>query len=226
MPWKKDDKNNLVVDENGNPVWTTEAGEDKPVDYAALAKRLSEVNAESKGRKEELRKSAERYARLKDIEDVSAWYDEALKAMDAVKNMTDKEKDMAAQFQARLDAAIAPKDKTIAERDQTIAEQKAIISGMKIQADVMDSKTLERVKPETRPFLQRELISTQAKRDSSGVPITGAWGSQGSSLSPVFQPVGTGDTAMVSAASFTPTMRKSWLEFAMAFCQTSFITLE
>lgn len=75
MPWKKDDKNNLVVDENGNPVWTTEAGEDKPVDYAALAKRLSEVNAESKGRKEELRKSAERYARLKDIEDVSAWYE-------------------------------------------------------------------------------------------------------------------------------------------------------
>lgn len=188
MPWKKDDKGFLVVDETGNPVWMNEAGEDKPVDYAALGKRLSEVNAESKSRKEELRKANEKLRLFENIEDLPAWKAEADKAIETAKSFTDKEKDAAAQFQARLEAALAPKDKAIAELDRTIAEQKAVISGMRIQADVMDSKILGRIKPETRLLLQRELMRAGALddegkiyyRNAKGDPLYGETGSYAS----------------------------------------------
>lgn len=31
MAWKQDDEGHLEVDANGNPIWSTETGEDKPV---------------------------------------------------------------------------------------------------------------------------------------------------------------------------------------------------
>lgn len=86
MPWKKDEDGHLVADGNGNPVWVQESGEDRPVDYPALLKRISEVNAESKGRKEELRKLNEKYAAFADIEDLAAWRKDALEAMEFRKN--------------------------------------------------------------------------------------------------------------------------------------------
>lgn len=166
MAWKKDEKGQFVADSNGNPVWTNDAGEDAGVDYAGLVKRLSEVNAESKGRKEKLRQAEEKLAVFDGIEDLRAWRVEADKALEALKNTPDKDKELEAQIAGRIESAtaslkaqIAAKDKTLAERDKALAEQGAKMRGLLIDADVHNSKLLsERVKPEFRPLLLRELV--------------------------------------------------------------------
>lgn len=165
MAWKKGDNGNLVCDDNGNPVWVNEAGEEKPCDYAALTKRLSEVNIESMKRKEKNRALEAKYAIFDGIEDLAAWKEEALKALEALKNAPEKDKELEAQITARIEnataglkAQLAARDKTLAERDKLIAEKTAAWRDMAISADVKDSKILmERIRPEFRPLLLREM---------------------------------------------------------------------
>lgn len=173
MPWKKDEDGHFVADGNGNPVWVQESGEDKPVDYPALSRRLSEVNAESKGRKEELRKLNEKYAILADIEDLTAWHKEALEAMEFKKNAPDKDKEIEAQLNGRVEAAtsslksqIADRDKKLGDKEKSIAELTAKLNRMTIKADVQSSRLLsDRIKPEDRPFIEREMIRAGAVDD-------------------------------------------------------------
>ena len=102
MAWKQDDGGNLAVDANGNPIWSTETGEDKSVDYTGLTKRLSEANAESKARKEKLRALEERFAPLADIEDLPAYLEESSKAIEMMKAAPDMDKDIEEQVKSRL----------------------------------------------------------------------------------------------------------------------------
>lgn len=184
MAWKKDDKGNLAVDEHGNPVWTTDSGEDKAVDYPAMVKRISDINAESKGRKEEIKALKEKYALFDGIEDLSTWKEEALKAIELQKNAPEKDKELEAQIAARVESAtaglkaqIAAKDKTLAERDKALAEQDTTIRSMAINADVKGSKILmERIKPEFRPLLERELVRAGALDDEKKVYYRNAKG--------------------------------------------------
>lgn len=177
MPWKKDEDGHLMADGNGNPLWVQESGEEKPVDYSALCKRLSEVNAESKGRKEELRKLNEKYAVLADIEDLPAWHKEALEALEFKKNAPEKDKEVEAQVNGRVEAAtsslksqLADSDKKLGERDKSISELTSKLHNMTIRADVHSSKLLnERIRPEDRPFIEREMIRAGAVDDEGKV---------------------------------------------------------
>lgn len=170
MAWKKDDEGHFSADANGNPIWVTDSGEDKPVDYPALTRRISEVNAESKGRKDELRQLKERYAPFDGIEDLAAWHDEAVKAIEAVKNTPEKDKEIEAQIAGRIEAAtsalksqLADREKKIGEKDKSLADMTAKLHAMCIKADVHASKTLaERIKPEDRPLIERELVRAGA----------------------------------------------------------------
>lgn len=164
MPWKLDDSKKIVVDANGNPVFMTEAGEEKSVDYPGLLKRLSEVNGESQGRKLEIRALKEKLSVFDGIDDLKAWKDDALAAMDFRKNASDKDKEVEAQIAARLEAEgakwqaqKAALDKSIGEKDKRISEQDAKIRLMSIGQDVQSAKILERLKPETRVLLEREM---------------------------------------------------------------------
>ena len=118
MAWKQDEEGHLVVDANGNPVWNTETGEDKPVDYTGLTKRLSEVNAESKARKEKLRALEEKFAPLAEIEDLAAYMEEAGKAIEMMKAAPDRDKDIEAQVQSRLEAVSGPLKSQLAAKDK------------------------------------------------------------------------------------------------------------
>jgi len=177
MAWKKDEDGRLAVDGNGNPIWVTDGtGEEKAVDYTAMSKRLTEVNAESKSRKEELRTLKEKYAALADIEDLPAYLEEASKAIEMARNAPERDKDIEAQVQSRLAAAtdplkgqIAAKDKVIADKDKAYAELLAKYHFSSIVTDVQASKMLMRAQPLVKEFLQDTLERCGAVDDNGKV---------------------------------------------------------
>lgn len=157
MAWKKDDKGNFAADEAGNPIWTGDSG-DKAVDYAALSAKLSEVNAESKGRKEELRKLKEKYAAFSEIEDLEAWRKDALEAIEYKKNAGAKDQEKIEAMTAPLKAQVAERDRKLGERDKSIAELTERLNRLLIADTVKSSKLLnERIKPDERLFVEREM---------------------------------------------------------------------
>lgn len=176
MSWKLDDNKRLVTDDNGNPVWISEAGDEKAVDYPGLLKRLSEVNGESSERKQKIRGLQEKLALFDGIEDLKAWKDEALAAIEFKKNAPDKDKEIEAQIAARLEAEgakwqaqKAALDRSIGEKDKRLAEQDVKIREMSIGADVKNSRLMERVRLEMRPLLERELMRSGALDDDGQI---------------------------------------------------------
>ena len=127
MAWDVDE-NGVMRLVDGNPVWVSETGEKKTVDYQAMSRRLSEVNAESKTRKEKLRALEERYALLADIEDLPAFLDEANKAVEMMRNAPDRDKAIEEQVKNRLDAMAQPLKAQIEARDRKLAEKEKALS--------------------------------------------------------------------------------------------------
>lgn len=176
MAWDKDESGAILMD-GEHPVWVSETGEKRAVDYPALQKRLSEVNAESKQRKDKIRDMEEKYAPVANIEDLNAFLEKAHKAIEMMEAAPDRDKDIEEQVRKRLDAAtdplksqIAAKDKIIAERDKALAETRARFHRVTIQTDVLNSKLLnERFRPEDRVFLQRELMRAGSVTDDGKV---------------------------------------------------------
>lgn len=164
MAWKKDDKGAFVLD-GENPIWVTDSGEEKSVDYPAMSKSLREASTESRQRKEKLRELEDRYALFKDIEDLAAWKAEADKAFETVKNLSEKDKEFEMQLAEKVAAAtgtlkaqMADKDKKLAEKDKAIADQTSRLNSLLVKSHVQSSKILnERLKPEDKPLIRREL---------------------------------------------------------------------
>lgn len=164
MAWKKDDNGALVLD-GENPIWVSDSGEEKSVDYLAMSKSLRETSTESRQRKEKLRDLEDKYAVFKDIEDLAAWKAEADKAIETLKNLPDKDKEFEAQLAEKVAAAtgtlkaqMADKDKKLAEKDKAIADQTSRLNSLLVKANVQSSKILaDRIKPEDRPLIRREL---------------------------------------------------------------------
>lgn len=107
MPWKVNGEGVFEL-VNGNPVWVTETGEEKTVDYPAMSKKLSDANRESADRKEKIRTLEARYEALKDIEDFSAWLEETTKAREMLANAPKDKLALEEQIRARVDAATKP----------------------------------------------------------------------------------------------------------------------
>jgi len=84
MPWKKDDKGNLVV-EGGNPVFVYPDGKETSLDGDSLVGKITELNSESATRRRELREAQEA---LKVFEGLDAA--EARKALSTVANIDAK----------------------------------------------------------------------------------------------------------------------------------------
>lgn len=115
MPWKKDDKGAYVEDEKGNPIFKLESGEERSVDYLAMSKALTDASRESATRKEQIR-NLETAAKLwGDIQDIPGFISQAKKDAEAVKSMSDKEKDAEEAARARVLAATGPLEKKIAD---------------------------------------------------------------------------------------------------------------
>lgn len=166
MAWKKDESGLLAVDDNGNPVWIFDSGEEKGIDHAQTLKRLGEVKAESRSRKEELRTLREKLAPFDGIEDMADFRKRADEALEAMKNQPEKDRELAAQIAAKVESAtaefrtrLAEKDKKLAEEAKKTASLQDEVNRMKVGACVRASKLLmERLAPEDRVFMERELL--------------------------------------------------------------------
>ena len=77
---------------------------------------------------------------------------------------------------AKFQAQIAAKDKSLAEKEKTLAEQTAKIRQLAIGADVKGSKIMERLKPELRTLLEREMTRAGDLDDEGLVLYKGADG--------------------------------------------------
>ena len=167
MPWKENEDGSLARGEDKNPIWVNEAGLETPADYVGLTKRLSEVNAESKGRKDKLRELEARLAPLAEagVEDIPAFLAEARDAIEMKKNAPDRDKAVEEQVKLRLEAVSDPLKKQIAARDKLLDEERRRLAEVTeryhatlVKSDVLNSRLLkERVMPDVRPFLEREM---------------------------------------------------------------------
>jgi len=90
MPWNFDDNGNFVKDESGNPVWIDETDKtEKAVNPEAYFKKISELNKESMNHRlkaKEVQEAFEQFkTQYKDLDDP----EQALKALETVKNLKD-----------------------------------------------------------------------------------------------------------------------------------------
>ena len=132
MPWKIDENGAFVVDENKNPVFVTDSGDEKGVDYPAMIASMGEANKEAAKRKEIVRQLEAKYKPFAEIEDISTWYAEALKAIDMAKNAPDKDKAIEEQIKARVEAAGKPLNEKLAAISQEAAKLKAQLQTEKV----------------------------------------------------------------------------------------------
>ena len=181
MPWKTDSEGVLAVDENKNPIWISDNGEEKGFDVPEFKKRLSEANAESRDRKEKIR-ALEAKAKIFDgIEDLAKWKADAEAALEFRQNASQKDKDTEAEIAKRIEAATAPLKAQIADRDRQIAdgakcllEANQRINGFKVNGAVSGSRKLqERLSPEFRKLIGREMARIGAVDDEGNVYFKG-----------------------------------------------------
>ncbi len=76
MPFKKDDKGNLAMNENGFPIYVGPDGSEKPYDVDAKVKQIAELTEKASKRGVELEKLNARYGAMADIEDIAAYIEE------------------------------------------------------------------------------------------------------------------------------------------------------
>ena len=153
MAWKMKGEGVLEL-VNGNPVWVTDTGEEKPVDYPAMSKRLADVNRESAERKEKLRGYESRYAALQDIEDFPAWLEETTKAREMAAHAGDNQKAVEEQIQLRVDAASRPLKEKLAAASKELEGLRANLQAEKVSNAFARSE-----------YVQKNLISAAMAAD-------------------------------------------------------------
>ena len=53
MAYKLDENKRLIADKDANPIWINDAGEETPVDYNAITKRIADANGALSAAKQE-----------------------------------------------------------------------------------------------------------------------------------------------------------------------------
>lgn len=154
MPWKLDDKGQFVVDENKNPIFVLDGGEEKSVDYTAMSTALTKANKEAMERKNKLKEQEVILSALDGIENVSEFVSTAKKNAEAVKSMGEKEKDAETMARARVEAAVTPLQKQIAELERGKAE-----------ADARYHKAMIDSQFSTSAYVNNELVSPALAKD-------------------------------------------------------------
>lgn len=178
MPWKFGENGELVVD-NGAPVWVTDAGEERTVpDYGATLKHISDLNKESADRKNKLREQAAILKQLEGIDDIPAFLDTARKNAEAVASFDDAKRTAEQNIQARINAAIAPKDKRIAELEASESGYKdkwhhALIDGLFAQSEFVKKELLhpEIAKRLFAPYFSFDEDGQLVAHDDAGNPV-------------------------------------------------------
>lgn len=133
MPFKFDDKGNIVIDaEKKLPIFIHPDGREAPFDADTTVANISRLNSEAKNHRE-AKEAAE--AKLKGFEGIDDG-EAARKALETVKNIKDGELVQAGKVQEIKDAAAASAKQAVADatraaeaRERALAEQNAKLTG-------------------------------------------------------------------------------------------------
>jgi hypothetical protein len=155
----------------------TDSGDEKPVDYTAMATGLSTANREAAERKAKIKEMEAKYGSLAEIEDLAAFLKQAEADRALVAAMPDKDKAVEDRIKAQVEAATKPLTTKLAEiqaeRDATAAklQQEAISS-----AFFRSKFAGEKIHADARP-LAADLFSKHFSFDNDGKLVaTGADG--------------------------------------------------
>lgn len=137
MPFKKADDGNLVLSENGMPIYVGPDGSEKPYDVDTRAKQIAELTEKASNRGKELDALKARYAALAEIEDIAAYVEDYKKNADTVASLKDKDREQEANIQKRISeavkAAVSPvsseRDTLKAELEKTVASLNQAVIG-------------------------------------------------------------------------------------------------
>ena len=124
MAWKTEN-GNIVVNENGHPIFVKDSGEEKAVDYIAMSNALSSANSESATRKNKIRDLESKLNIFEGIEDLAQYKADAEKAIQFQANADKSKVDAENAILERIKASNEPKDKLNRELTEKllIAEQ-------------------------------------------------------------------------------------------------------
>lgn len=106
MPFKKDEKGLLVVDDKGFPIYVDPSGAEKPYDVDARVRQIAELTEKASKRGQEIEALKAKYRALEGIDDLGAYMEKAKKDAEAVAAMADKDKETEATIQKRIAEAI------------------------------------------------------------------------------------------------------------------------
>lgn len=129
MPWKRDD-NGSFVEVDGNPVWVTDSGEEKGVDYPALSGKLTKTAQENMQRKARVEELEKRYAKLSDKEDLDTWLSDASKAIETVQSLTEKDKEVEDRIRAQVSDATKPLREQLSSKDEALTSLQTKMKSM------------------------------------------------------------------------------------------------
>lgn len=124
MPWMKDDNGAFMTDASGNPVWLTDDGDEKAVDYEAFSGKHAKTVRENMQRKERIAALEKRYARLAAVDDLETWHDEASKALEFMKTTAGKDRGIEELVRARVETAVKSLNEKLAETSQSYSDMR------------------------------------------------------------------------------------------------------
>lgn len=172
MPWKEEE-GVLVKDENGNPIWINEKGEDRAVDYPAMNASLSAAKTEAVKRKDKIKELEAKFAKLEGIEDIEAFIEQAEKDREMVAGYPDKDKAVEERIKAQVAAATDPliKKMKVLEDEKLLADSR-YLEETKMGAFARSSFVNEKIHPKARAlatdFLKHFSINSEGKLVATG----------------------------------------------------------
>lgn len=145
MPWKMNGENIVVQD--GHPVWVYDDGKESPFNAESALKKISDVTAESVGRKDKIREYETKLEALKGIDDPVAFVKKATAAIETMKNLDDKKlidakevETLKASVAATFNEKISGMEKAFATKEQEYQDQlgksQSIISDLLIRGQI------------------------------------------------------------------------------------------
>lgn len=145
MPWKMNGESIVVQD--GHPVWVYDDGKESPFNAESALKKISDVTAESVGRKEKIREYETKLEALNGIDNPAAFVKKANEALETVKNLDDKKlidakevETLKASVAATFNEKINGMEKAFATKEQeyqdTIDKSQSTISDLLIRGQI------------------------------------------------------------------------------------------
>lgn len=157
MPWKFN--GDVIVVENGNPVWISSDKKESPMDGDAIMKKVSDVTGESMARKSTIRELTEKLAPFENIDNPVEFISNANKAIATVQGLDEnqlvdaaKVTELTTGFQTQLSEAKKAHTIEVDSYKQKLADKDAAIHAKAVRSFFDQSDYLSKMTVLTPEF--------------------------------------------------------------------------